>query len=110
MDKKLDLRPIGVGEVLRRIAGKVVMKIVQDNVKIAGGGLQIYGGHESGAEAAIHAMRNIFESNDTEAVILVESENAFNSINRAALLHNSMFLRPSIHTSTIATVYRFVCL
>ena len=75
-----------------------MINIVQDNVKTDAGGLQMCGGNELDVEAAIHAMRNIFESNDIEAVILVDEENSFNSINRAALLHNSMFSCPSIHT------------
>ena len=32
LEKNLGLRPIGVGEVLHRIAGKVVMSIVKDDV------------------------------------------------------------------------------
>ena len=98
LDKNPGLRPIGVGEVLRRIAGKVIMKIVKDDVKKAAGGLQMCSGHESGSEAAIHAMREIFDSNETEAVLLVDAENAFNSINRAALLHNIKAICPAIHT------------
>ena len=44
LDNNPGLRPIGVGEVLRRIAGKVVMSIVKDNVTKAVGNLQLYGG------------------------------------------------------------------
>ena len=44
LDKNQGLRPIGVGEVLRRIAGKVVMSIVKDDVKKAVGNLQLCGG------------------------------------------------------------------
>ena len=40
LDKNLGLRPIGVGEVLQRIAGKVVMKIVKEDMKKATGCLQ----------------------------------------------------------------------
>ena len=51
-------------------------------------------GHESGSEAAIHAMRDMFEQDETEAVLLVDAANAFNSINRKALLHNIKILCP----------------
>ena len=44
LDKNQGLGPIGVGEVLRRIAGKVVMSIVKDDVKKAVGNLQLCGG------------------------------------------------------------------
>ena len=48
LDNNPGLRPIGVGEVLRRIAGKVVMSIVKDNVTKAVGNLQLYGGQDAG--------------------------------------------------------------
>ena len=37
-------------------------------------------GHKSGSEAAIHAMRNIFDTDDTDAVLLVDTSNAFNAL------------------------------
>ena len=46
------------------------------------GPLQAAGGAKGGAEAAIHAMRTIFEDKNTDAVILVDVSNAFNSLNR----------------------------
>ena len=44
----------------------------------------------------MHAMHKIFESNETE--VIVDAENAFNSINRKALLHNIEYLCPAIAT------------
>ena len=35
-----------------------------------------------------HAMRQVFESSETEAIILVDATNAFNSLNRQAALRN----------------------
>ena len=60
LDKNHGLRPIGVGEVSRRIAGKVVMKVVKDDVMTSVGSLQLCGGQGAGYEAAIHAMHDIF--------------------------------------------------
>ena len=88
------LRPLGVGGVLRRIAGKVVMKVVKEDFKKAAGCLQLC----VGEEAAIQAIQRIFESNKTEAILMVDTENAFNSINRKALLHNIEYLCPVIAT------------
>ena len=96
LNKNPGLRPIGVGEVLRRIAGKVLMHISKDSVSEAEGSLQLCAGQESGAEAAIHAMHDIFADNDTEAVLLIDAENAFNSINRKVMLHNISVLCPII--------------
>ena len=65
LDKNPGLRPIGVGEVLRRIAGKVVMKVMKKDIKKAAGCLQLCAGQEAGCEAAIHAMLKTFKSNET---------------------------------------------
>ena len=54
------VRPICVGEVIRRIMGKCVMHVKKPDVIDASGSLQVCAGHKSGSEAAIHAMRNIF--------------------------------------------------
>ena len=92
LDKNPGLPPIGVGEVLQRIAGKVVMKLVKEGIKKAAGCLQLFAGQEAGCEAAMHVMHKIFESSETEAILIVDAENAFNSINRKALLHNIGYL------------------
>ena len=82
------MRPVGVGEILRRIVGKVVVKNIKEDIIEAAGPLQACAGLESGIEASIHAMRKIFEKEETEAVLLVDAENAFNNLNRKAALHN----------------------
>ena len=88
LDKNPGLRPIGVGEVLQRTAGKVVMKVVKEDIKKAARCLQLCAGQEAGCEAAIHAMYKIFESNETKTILIVDAENGFNLINRKALLRN----------------------
>ena len=59
--EKLDVRPIGVGEVLRIIIGKVISWTLKEDIQLAAGPLQTATGLESGAEAAIHAMKEIFD-------------------------------------------------
>ena len=98
LDKCPGLRPIGVGEVLRRIAGKVVMFIAKNDVMDSSSNIQMCSGHEAGSEAAIHSMKDMFEKDDTEAVLLVDAANAFNSINREAILHNIRILCPILAT------------
>ena len=80
--------PIGVGEVLRRIIGKCVIRVTKPDVIDACGSLEVCAGLQCGSEAAIHAMRNIFDADETDAVLLVDASNAFNALNRAAALHN----------------------
>ena len=52
------------------------------------GPLQTGTGLKTGAEAAMHSMQLIFEDSSTKAVILVDANNAFNSIDRKVALHN----------------------
>jgi len=96
LDKNPGLRPIGVGEVLRRIIGKVVTYTLRNDVIKSVGSLQVCAGHEAGAEAAIHAMHSIFEDESTEAVLLVDAANAFNSVNREAFINNIAVICPSL--------------
>ena len=98
LDKKPGLRPIGVGEILRRIAGKVLVSVIREDVITSVGSLQVCAGHEAGCEAAVHAMHEIFEEENMEAVLLVDASNAFNSVNRNVFLHNVSIICPAIAT------------
>ena len=53
---------------------------------------------EAGAEAAIHGIQDIFENEDTAAILLIDVENAFISINRKVMLRNLNFICPLITT------------
>ena len=55
------------------------------------------------AEAAIHAMRKIFEQDETDAVVLVDASNAFNRLHRQVALHNIQIIAPSLSTVLINT-------
>ena len=57
IDKSPGLRPVGVGEILRRIIGKAIMVVTGEEVQKAVGALQLCAGHPTGVEAAIHSMR-----------------------------------------------------
>ena len=59
LDKKPGLQPIGVGEVLRRIPGKVIMVIFKKDIADTAGPLQLSAGQETGAGAAIHAIQQL---------------------------------------------------
>ena len=59
-----------------------------------GGSLQLCTGLPSGCEAAVHAMKDIFEEEETDGLLLVDASNAFNSLNREALLHNIKYICP----------------
>ena len=88
LNKNPGVRPIGVGEVMRRVIGKTINWILTEDIQEAAGPLQTATGLKAGAEAAIRSMRLIFEDPSTEAIILVDASNAFNSLNRKVVLHN----------------------
>ena len=60
-------------------------------------------GHQSGCKAAIHAMQQTFESQGTEAILLVDSANAFNSLNRQVALRNIIKLCSPLATVLVNT-------
>ena len=96
LDKCPGVRPIGIGEVHRRIVTKAILVLLKQDILDASGPLQVCAGQESGCEAAIHAMRQIFAGEETEGALLVDATNAFNSINQQAALHNISIMCPSI--------------
>ena len=94
---------ISIGETVRRIIGRAVARILSHDIQMAAGPLQLCAGHQSGCESAVHAMRQVFESSETEAIILVDATNAFNSLNRQAALRNIHHLCPSLSKVLINT-------
>lgn len=82
LDKNPGVRPIGVGEVARRIISKTILAILKDDILDAVGTHQLCAGQVTGCEAAIHTTRSIFDDPDCEAILLVDATNAFNSLNR----------------------------
>ena len=103
LDKSPGLRPIGIGEVLRRIVGKVFMSVVKDDFQEVAGPMQVCAGQPGGCEAAIHAMKDVFDDEETECILLMDAANAFNSINRSVMLENIRRLCP------IAYIYVYNC-
>ena len=96
LDKCPGVRPIGIGETVRRILGKAILTAIKMDILEAAGALQLCAGQEAGNEAAIHAMRHIFEDDTSEAVLLADASNVFNSLNRIAALHNVHSLCPPL--------------
>ena len=77
---------------MRRIAGKEIMIIFKKDITDAARPLQLSAGQEAVVEAAIDAM------GDFLIEILIDAENAFNSISRKVMLHNLNFICPIITT------------
>ena len=52
-------------------------------------------------KTAVHVVQDVFQEDETEAALLVDATNAFNTLNRAAALHNIRFICPSLSTVLI---------
>ena len=84
--KKGGLRPIAVGEVLRRLTSKCLSRsVLSDAIDILAP-LQVGVGVKAGCEAIIHSVAHILEKQDQPSlfrwVLLVDFSNAFNCVNR----------------------------
>ena len=91
LSKNPVIRPIGIGEILRRIIGKITGWLLKDD------------GLKAGAEAAIHSMREIFNDQQTEAVTLIDASNVFNSLTPQVALHNIRIICPAFSPILINT-------
>ncbi len=101
LDKDPGVRPVGIGEVMRRIIGKSVMVVLKKDVMHAAGAAQVCAGQSAGCEAAIHALRQLFAAMGTDGVLLVDADNAFNRLNRSVALHNIQYVCPPLATIVI---------
>ena len=99
------VRPIGIGEVLRRIIGKAIMRTIKQDLQAAVGSLQLCADQDAGCEAAVHVMSSIFSEDNTEAMLFVDASNAFNSLNRQVTLLNSEAICPSL-SRVLVNTYR----
>jgi hypothetical protein len=96
LDKSPGLRPIGIGEVPRRIIAKSIIYHLRDDIQHSAGPLQLCAGQEAGCEAALHAMKKMFLADESDAILLVDADNAFNRLNRSAALMNIRFVCPPV--------------
>jgi hypothetical protein len=101
LDKNPGIRPIGVGETPRRIIAKAVIKHLREDIQSAAGSLQLCAGQESGCEAIIHAFQKFFEGDDSDVILLVDADNAFNRLNRSVSLWNIQRVCPPLAIYTI---------
>ena len=69
LNKNPGVRPVGIGEGIRSIIGKSLMKCVSTEMGLATAPIQVCSGLPGGVEAAVHAVRKLYEDEDTEAII-----------------------------------------
>ena len=98
LDKDPGIRPIGIGEVLRRIISIATGTMLKPDLIKHTAPLQTCAGVAGGIEATIHAMRKAWEDPGTEAILLIDASNAFNAMNRKAALKNLDYTCPELAT------------
>ena len=72
LDKKPGVRPIGIGEVPRRIISSATVSMLKPEIVNSTAPLQTCAGLKGGAEASIHAMRQAYEDPETEVILIVD--------------------------------------
>ena len=85
-------RPIAVGEVLRRLSGKCLMRLVRDDAQTYFWTGQVGVAVPGGAERAIHAVRawtQRHQGSPHKILVKLDYSNAFNCVSRAAVLTSS---------------------
>ena len=97
LDKNPGVRPIGIGEVLRRIIGKTITQCIKSDLKNLGKNFQLCLGEKCGIKYAIRSLGNEFEKPELDAKLLIDAENGFNLLNRERALKNVEIFCPALH-------------
>lgn len=85
LKKDGNIRPVAVGEILRRLISKLAMRKIRQKAAEYLSPLQVGVGVEGGIEAILHGFNRKIKSRTFTAhhvAIMVDFENAFNNINR----------------------------
>ncbi len=101
LDKRPGVRPIGICETSRH--AKAILFTTKGDIQYIATPRQLCAGQIAGIEAAVHSIKCLFTMEDTEAVLLVDASNAFNSLNRQTALRNVRHLCPPLANILINT-------
>jgi hypothetical protein len=64
LDKQPGVRPVGIGEVWRRLFSKVLLKVIGSQARAACGNCNLCAGLPAGIEGAAHAVCSVFEEQE----------------------------------------------
>ena len=103
--KKKDggIRPIAVGEILRRLVSKAAMRALSKKAEQLLSPLQLGVGVRGGCETVVHALREAMKDNNS-FVLQVDFQNAFNSANRGTTYNELLIHFPEL-AHRVATCY-----
>lgn len=79
-------------EFLTRIAVKVIVSVLKNEIMDCIYSLQVCEGQEAGIEAPVHSVNSVYNSVNNNTVLLVHASNAFNSLNREVFFHNILYI------------------
>ena len=97
------LRPIAIGNTLRRIASKCAGSKALSERQNFFGNLRVGCGAKRGAEIAAHSFRNLTERYDKPkctVLLILDFKKAFNSLNRETMLNHVYSNRPQLYNYT----------
>ena len=97
------LRPIAIGNTLRRIASKCAGSKALSERQTFFGNVQVRCGTKRGAEIAAHTFRCLIERDDnpkSTVLLKIDFKNAFNSLNRETMLNQVYSNRPEVYNYT----------
>ena len=98
-----DVRPIAVGEVIRRLASKCACNVVKEKASDFFSPFQFGVACPRGSEKIIHNLREVLEQHWSDpdfAVIKINMQNAFNLVSRDAVLQQCLMHFPEIYPWT----------
>ena len=88
------IRPIGVGEVVRRVITKTMAKAIKEDVKIATGSIQC-AGLPGVCEAAIKASEEAYQGGKT--ILVLDAKLAFNILSRSETILSDSRIIPDAY-------------
>ena len=96
------LRPIAVGSVYRRIAGKVAAAAVSGAIGARLRPIQLGVATRNGCEAAVHAVRAYIQGSsesaaDSKIMVKLDVSNAFNTVRRDSMMEAVIEQAPAIY-------------
>ena len=98
-DLPLDIRPIAVGEALRRLVGKCVCAVEKSKASDFFAPYQFGVACAAGAEMVIHGLRSCMDDHWTDenfTVLKIDMRNAYNLVSRQALLDECSIQFPEL--------------
>ncbi|MGL4351554.1 MAG: reverse transcriptase domain-containing protein [Plesiomonas shigelloides] len=97
LDKFPGVRPIGIGNIERRLIAKCIIAEAGPAATQAAGTYQLAVGLPAGIEGAIHAARQYWETQADEpnfGFLQIDAKNAFNELDRTMMLYVTRYLWP----------------